>query len=106
MERSRSYMKSFIPCALAARFVVGIGTATMTPVIMAYIVTRFPQNQVAKGFFLYMLISGASVIFGPTLSGLVISGHVEPSFLTCLSANSRLDNRNAMYYNKFRHLTF
>ena len=58
---------------LAARFVVGIGTAAMTPVIMAYIVTEFPQNQVAKGFSLYMLISSASVIFGPTLGGLIIS---------------------------------
>ena len=60
---------------LAARFVVGIGTAAMTPVIMAYIVTEFPQNQVAKGFSLYMLISSASVIFGPTLGGLIISGY-------------------------------
>ena len=58
---------------LAARFVVGIGTAAMTPVIMAYIVTRFPQNQVAKGFSIYMLISSASVILGPTLGGLVIT---------------------------------
>ena len=33
---------------LAARFVVGIGTAAMTPVIMAFIVTRFPQDRVAK----------------------------------------------------------
>ena len=58
---------------LAARFVVGIGTAAMTPVIMAYIVTQFPQNQVAKGFSLYMLISSASVILGPSLGGLVIA---------------------------------
>ena len=33
---------------LVARFIVGIGTAAMTPVIMAYIVTRFPQEQMAK----------------------------------------------------------
>ena len=58
-----------------ARFVVGIGTAAMTPVIMAYIVTNFPPNQVAKGFSLYMLISSASVIFGPTLGGLIISAY-------------------------------
>ena len=57
---------------LAARFVVGIGTAAMAPVIMAYIVTQFPQDRVAKGFSLYMLISSASVIFGPTLGSLVI----------------------------------
>ena len=60
---------------MVARFVVGIGTAAMTPVIMAYIVTNFPQNQVAKGFSLYMLISSASVIFGPTLGGLIISAY-------------------------------
>ena len=60
---------------MVARFVVGIGTAAMTPVIMAYIVTNFPSNQVAKGFSLYMLISSASVIFGPTLGGLIISAY-------------------------------
>ena len=60
---------------MIARFVVGIGTAAMTPVIMAYIVTEFPADQVAKGFSLYMLISSASVIFGPTLGGLIISAH-------------------------------
>ena len=60
---------------MVARFVVGIGTAAMTPVIMAYIVTNFPPNQIAKGFSLYMLISSASVIFGPTLGGLIISAY-------------------------------
>ena len=60
---------------MIARFVVGIGTAAMTPVIMAYIITNFPPNQVAKGFSLYMLISSASVIFGPTLGGLIISAY-------------------------------
>lgn len=60
---------------MIARFVVGIGTAAMTPVIMAYIVTSFPPNQVAKGFSMYMLISSASVIFGPTLGGLIISAY-------------------------------
>ena len=58
---------------LVARFVVGIGTAAMAPVIMAYIVTQFPQDKIAKGFSLYMLISSASVIFGPTLGGLIVS---------------------------------
>ncbi len=60
---------------LAARFVVGIGTAAMAPVIMAYIVTRFPRDKIAKGFSLYMLISSASVIFGPTLGGLILSSY-------------------------------
>jgi len=71
---------------MVARFVVGIGTAAMTPVIMAYIVTNFPPNQVAKGFSLYMLISSASVIFGPTLGGLIISAYGWRAMLwTCVA---------------------
>ena len=71
---------------MIARFVVGIGTAAMTPVIMAYIVTEFPQNQIAKGFSLYMLISSASVIFGPTLGGLIISAYGWRAMLwTCVA---------------------
>lgn len=70
-----SALASTLAFMIAARFIVGVGTAAMTPVIIAYIVTRFPQNQVAKGFSLYMLISSASVIFGPTLGGLVISAY-------------------------------
>ncbi len=58
---------------MTARFIVGVGTAAMAPVIMAYIVTEFPQDQVAKGFSFYMLLSSASVILGPTLGGLIIS---------------------------------
>lgn len=58
---------------LGARFVVGIGTAAMTPVIMAYIIAQFPQAKMARGFSLYMLISSASVIVGPTLGGLMIA---------------------------------
>ena len=60
---------------LAARFIVGIGTAAMAPVILAYIVTQFPQDRIAKGFALYMLISSASVIAGPTLGGLMVSAY-------------------------------
>ena len=60
---------------LLARFIVGIGTAAIAPVVMAYIVTEFPPNAVAKGFSLYMLISSASVIFGPTLGGMVIASY-------------------------------
>ena len=58
---------------LSARFIAGIGIAAMTPVIMAYIITAFPQDKVAKGFSLYMLISSSSVIFGPSLGSLIIS---------------------------------
>lgn len=60
---------------LLARFVVGIGTAAMGPVILAYIATEFPQEKIAKGFSLYMLLSSASVIIGPSIGGLVISAY-------------------------------
>ena len=60
---------------LLARFVVGIGTAAMGPVILAYIATEFPQERVAKGFAMYMLLSSASVIIGPTLGGLIVSAY-------------------------------
>ena len=60
---------------LIARFVVGIGTAAMGPVILAYIATEFPQDKIAKGFSLYMLLSSASVIIGPTIGGLLVSGY-------------------------------
>ena len=56
---------------MVARFIVGVGTAAIAPVIMAYIVTQFPQHAVARGFSIYMLISSASVVFGPTLGGLI-----------------------------------
>ena len=60
---------------LLARFVVGIGTAAMGPVILAYIATEFPQEKIAKGFSLYMLLSSASVIIGPTIGGLIVSAY-------------------------------
>lgn len=60
---------------LVARFVVGIGTAAMAPVILAHIVTQFPRDKIAKGFSLYMLISSAAVIFGPTLGGLMVASY-------------------------------
>ena len=58
---------------MIARFIVGIGTAAMGPVILAYIATSFPQDKIAKGFSLYMLLSSASVIIGPTLGGLMVA---------------------------------
>ena len=60
---------------LVARFVVGIGTAAMGPVILAYIATEFPRERVAKGFAMYMLLSSASVIIGPTIGGLLVSAY-------------------------------
>ena len=57
---------------IIARFIVGIGSAAIAPVVMSYIVTEFPREKIAKGFSLYMLISSSAVIFGPTLGGLLI----------------------------------
>ncbi|MBO7304677.1 MAG: MFS transporter [Clostridia bacterium] len=57
---------------LAARFVVGIGSAAIAPVVIAYIVGEFPRDKISRGFSLYMLISSAAVIFGPTLGGIII----------------------------------
>ena len=66
---------------LIARFIVGIGTAAMGPIILAYIATEFPQDKIAKGFSLYMLISSASVIIGPTIGGLIVSSYGWRSML-------------------------
>ena len=60
---------------MIARFIVGIGTAAMGPVILAYIATEFPQDKIAKGFSLYMLLSSASVIIGPTIGGVIVSAY-------------------------------
>ena len=57
---------------LIARFIVGTGTAAIAPVVISYIITEFPPEKIAKGFALYMFISSVSVIFGPTLGGLLI----------------------------------
>ena len=45
---------------LVARFIVGIGTAAIAPVVIAYILTEFPPDKIAKGFALYMFISSIS----------------------------------------------
>ena len=58
---------------MLARFIIGIGSAAIAPVILAYIATEFPPQAMAKGFSLYMLISSSSVVFGPTLGGLIIN---------------------------------
>ena len=60
---------------MIARFIVGVGTAAMGPVILAYIATEFPQDKIAQGFSLYMLLSSASVIIGPTIGGLIVSSY-------------------------------
>lgn len=58
---------------LLARFIVGIGTAAVAPTVMSYIITEFPQKEVAKGFALYMLISSGAVIFGPSIGSLILN---------------------------------
>ena len=58
---------------LVARFVVGVGSAAVAPVVIAYIVGEFPKDKISGGFSLYMLISSVAVIFGPTLGGIVIN---------------------------------
>ena len=70
-----SALSSSLIFMLLARFVVGIGTAAIGPVILAYIATEFPRERVAKGFSLYMLLSSASVIIGPTIGGLIVSAY-------------------------------
>ena len=66
-------LSSSLMVMLIARFIVGVGTAAVAPVVLSYIVTEFPPAKVAKGFSMYMLISSAAVVFGPALSGLIIS---------------------------------
>lgn len=70
-----SALSSSLLFMMVARFIVGIGSAAITPVVLAYIVTEFPPSATAKGFSLYMLISSISVVFGPTLGGLVIRAY-------------------------------
>ena len=57
---------------LIARFIVGMGSAAIAPVVISYIVTEFPPDKIANGFALYMFISSISVIFGPSIGGLII----------------------------------
>ena len=58
---------------IIARFIVGIGTAAIAPTVISYIITYFLPERIAKGFSIYMLISSAAVIFGPTIGGLIIN---------------------------------
>lgn len=57
---------------LAARFVVGVGTAAVAPVVIAYILMEFPREKISKGFSVYMLLSSASVVVGPTAGAWII----------------------------------
>lgn len=57
---------------LLIRFVVGVGAAAISPVVMAYIMTEFPPEKLGKGFSVYMLVASGMVVFGPTLGGIII----------------------------------
>lgn len=67
-------MAESLKAMLLARFVVGLGTAAMAPVILGFILTEFPEDQVGKGFSQYMLISTGAVVFGPALGGAFLAG--------------------------------
>ncbi len=58
---------------LLFRFVVGVGAAGVAPVVMSYIMTKFPKEKIGQGFSIYMFIACGMVIFGPTLGGIVMS---------------------------------
>ena len=61
-----------LPFMLLARFVLGIGTAAVAPVVIAYILTEFPPEKIAKGFSVYMLLSSGAVVIGPTAGSWII----------------------------------
>ncbi len=62
----------FVPILLF-RFLVGLGAAGIAPVVMAYIMTDFPQEKMGQGFAIYMFVSCGMVIFGPTVGGIIMS---------------------------------
>lgn len=55
------------------RFLAGVGASAIAPVVMAYIMTEFPQEKLGQGFMLYMVLSCGMVIFGPTVGGIILS---------------------------------
>lgn len=75
---------------ILARFIVGVGTAAVAPVVLSYIVTNFPQEKVAKGFALYMLVSSAAVIFGPTAGGFIVNVYGWRTMMWICTAASAL----------------
>ena len=97
---------------MVARFIVGLGSAAMAPAILSYIASEFPRDKVAKGFAMYMLLSSASVIVGPSLGGILVSsygwrsvlwlctGICVPILITC-AFTARRDEGNRMGSNSF-----
>lgn len=107
MGNALSALADSLLLMLAARFIVGIGSAAIGPVILAYIATEFPQNLIAKGFSLYMLLSSASVIIGPTIGSLIVSAYGWRTLLwicvticICIFAVCTLTSRNQISMKK------
>ena len=61
-----------LPFMIISRFILGCGSATITPAVMGYILTDFPVDKQGKGFSIYMLLSAITVTFGPALGGIII----------------------------------
>ena len=57
---------------MAFRFLSGAGAAGISPVVLAYIMTEFPQEKLGKGFTVYMLLSCGMVIFGPAVGSVLL----------------------------------
>lgn len=89
---------------IAARFIAGIGSAAITPVILSYIVTQFPRERTAQGFAAYMLISSASVVFGPTLGSLIIAASGWRVMLWLCSALSAACFLACLFLSRAQHL--
>ena len=58
---------------LLLRFLSGVGGSAVAPIVMSYIMSNYPQDQLGKGFTLYMLISCGMVVFGPALGGVILT---------------------------------
>lgn len=54
------------------RFLSGVGAAGISPAVLSYIMTRFPQNKQGSGFTAYMFLSCGTVIFGPALGSAIL----------------------------------
>lgn len=85
---------------LLFRFLTGVGAAAVTPVVMAYIMTEFPQEKLGQGFTLYMLISCGMVIFGPALGSWLIAVFSWRAVMYICSALSALVLAGAFVFAK------
>lgn len=71
---------------LLARFTVGLGTAAIAPIIMSFIVTDYPPEEMGKGFSTYMLVSSAAVVAGPTIGGIIMNASGWRAMMWVVSA--------------------